>query len=143
MAPAGCTAASSTSTSGTGKSGSSMTAPPARSRRNWWPPASRVRPSSLASTRPTCAITPISPSDRSTELAGLPMRGARITITIDQRLLSRLDRLVKKQRFPNRSRAIHEALRDKLDRMGRNLLARECAKLDPAVEQHLADETLA
>jgi metal-responsive CopG/Arc/MetJ family transcriptional regulator len=71
------------------------------------------------------------------------MRSAKIAVTIDQGLLSRLDKLVKEQRFPNRSRAVQEALRDKLDRMERSRLARECAKLDPAFEQQLADEGLA
>jgi metal-responsive CopG/Arc/MetJ family transcriptional regulator len=71
------------------------------------------------------------------------MRTAKIAVTIDQELLSRLDRLVQEQRFPNRSRAVQEALRDKLDRLERSRLARECAKLDPKVEQQLAEEGLA
>ena len=71
------------------------------------------------------------------------MRTAKIAVTIDQDLLSRLDRLVQERRFPNRSRAVQEALRDKLDRLERSRLARECAKLDPAFEQALADEGLA
>ena len=71
------------------------------------------------------------------------MRTAKIAITIDQQLLTRLDQLVKERRFPNRSRAVQEALRDKLDRLERTRLARECAKLDPDQEQQLADEGLA
>ena len=71
------------------------------------------------------------------------MSSAKIAITIDQDLLSRLDRLVKERRFPNRSRAVQEALRDKLERLERGRLARECAKLDPAAEQQLAEEGLA
>ncbi len=42
-------------------------------------------------------------------------------------LLERLDRLVAERVFPNRSRAIQEAIRDKLDRLARTRLARECA----------------
>lgn len=71
------------------------------------------------------------------------MPSAKIAITIDQELLTRLDRLVKERRFPNRSRAVQEALRDKLTRVERSRLARECAKLDRAAEQQLADEGLA
>jgi metal-responsive CopG/Arc/MetJ family transcriptional regulator len=71
------------------------------------------------------------------------MSSAKIAITIDQDLLIRLDRLVKERRFPNRSRAVQEALRDKLERLERSRLARECAKLDPLFEQQLADEGLA
>ena len=70
------------------------------------------------------------------------MRSAKIAVTIDKGLLSRLDRLVKEQRFPNRSRAVQEALLDKLDRLDRSRLARECAKLDPVFEQQHAEEAL-
>ncbi len=68
------------------------------------------------------------------------MASAKIAITIDQALLSRLDRLVREQKFSNRSRAIQEALADKLERIERRRLARECAKLDPAFEKQLAEE---
>ena len=71
------------------------------------------------------------------------MSSAKIAVTIDQDLLARLDRLVKERRFPNRSRAVQEALQDKLERLERSRLARECAKLDPQFEQRLADEGLA
>ena len=66
----------------------------------------------------------------------------KIAITLDQSLLTRLDRLVRERRFPNRSRALQEALEDKLQRVDRSRLARECAKLDPRLEQQLADEGL-
>ena len=71
------------------------------------------------------------------------MRSAKIAVTIDQGLLTRLDRLVKEHRFPNRSRAVQEALRDKLERLEHSRLASECAKLDPQTEQRLAEEGLA
>jgi Arc/MetJ-type ribon-helix-helix transcriptional regulator len=71
------------------------------------------------------------------------MRSAKIAITIDQGLLTRLDRLVKERRFPNRSRAMQEALRDKLERLEHSRLALECAKLDPGFERQLAEEGLA
>lgn len=70
------------------------------------------------------------------------MRTSKIAVSIDHDLLSRLDRLVKERRFPNRSRAVQEALRDKLERLERSRLARECAKLDPLFEQQLAEEGL-
>jgi len=71
------------------------------------------------------------------------MRTAKIAITLEKDLLTHLDRLVEEQRFPNRSRAIQEALRDKLESIERGRLARECAKLDPQFEQQLAEEGLA
>jgi metal-responsive CopG/Arc/MetJ family transcriptional regulator len=71
------------------------------------------------------------------------MSAAKVAITIDAELLERIDRLVEQRKFPNRSRAIQEAVRDKLERMDRGRLARECAKLDRVVEQQMADEGLA
>jgi len=71
------------------------------------------------------------------------MPAAKIAITIEEQLLKRIDRLVAQRKFPNRSRAIQEAVRDKLDRLERGRLARECAKLNRSVEQRMADEGLA
>jgi hypothetical protein len=52
-------------------------------------------------------------------------------------------RSIGTRRFPNRSRAIPDAVREKLERLDRSRLARECAKLNPRVERKLADEGLA
>jgi metal-responsive CopG/Arc/MetJ family transcriptional regulator len=71
------------------------------------------------------------------------MGAAKVAITIEVDLLERIDRLVEQRKFPNRSRAIQEAVRDKLERMDRGRLARECAKLSKAFEQKMADEGLA
>ena len=65
---------------------------------------------------------------------------AKVAITIEEELLRRIDRLVEMRKFPNRSRAIQEAVRDKLERLERGRLARECGKLDRAFEQRMADE---
>jgi metal-responsive CopG/Arc/MetJ family transcriptional regulator len=70
------------------------------------------------------------------------MKAVKIAITIDEGILRRLDRLVKDERFPSRSRAVQEALKDKLERLDRTRLARECAKLDAKHEQELAEEGL-
>jgi metal-responsive CopG/Arc/MetJ family transcriptional regulator len=70
------------------------------------------------------------------------METAKVAISINRRILKRLDRLVKDQVFPNRSRAIQEAIEDKLNRLERTRLSRECAKLDPIEEQALAEEGL-
>lgn len=66
----------------------------------------------------------------------------KIAITIDETLLKRVDRLVDEDRYPSRSRAIQEAVREKLERIESNRLARELAKLDPIFEQKLAEEDL-
>ena len=70
------------------------------------------------------------------------MRVAKIAITWDKKLLARLDLLVKIRLFPNRSKAIQSAVQEKLSRMDHGRLARESAKLDPAVEQAMAEEGL-
>jgi metal-responsive CopG/Arc/MetJ family transcriptional regulator len=71
------------------------------------------------------------------------MNTSKIGITIDKNLLLQVDRLVDERRFPNRSQAIQEAVREKLSRMQSSRLARESAKLNPQFEQKLADEGLA
>lgn len=67
---------------------------------------------------------------------------SKIAVTIDAQMVNQVDRLVKEQVYPNRSRMIEEALREKLARMDRGRLARELEKLDPKVEQGFADEAL-
>ena len=64
----------------------------------------------------------------------------KVAITIDSDLLSKVDLLVSQRVFPNRSKAIQEALTDKLSLLRQTRLASECAKLDPQVEQQLAEE---
>jgi metal-responsive CopG/Arc/MetJ family transcriptional regulator len=67
------------------------------------------------------------------------MATAKVAITLEENLLDELDTLVKKQVFPNRSKAIQEALEDKLSRIRRTRLAAECAKLDPEIERAMAE----
>ncbi len=71
------------------------------------------------------------------------MSVAKITISIDEQLLNRLDTLVRSHIFPNRSQAVQSAVQEKIARLGKTRLAQECAKLDPVEEQTLADEGLA
>ena len=68
------------------------------------------------------------------------MNSAKVAITMDRSLLERVDRLVKNRRFANRSRAIQEAVAEKLARLEHGRLARECARLDRSFEQTLAEE---
>jgi len=68
------------------------------------------------------------------------MSTSKIAITIDQNTLARLDFLVKNNFFPNRSRAIQQAVSEKIDRLEQGRLARECAKLNPESEQNFAEE---
>ena len=68
------------------------------------------------------------------------MAASKIAITIDNNLLKQLDLMVKSRLFPSRSKAIQEAVADKLKRLERTRLAQECAKLDPEYEQNMAEE---
>jgi metal-responsive CopG/Arc/MetJ family transcriptional regulator len=70
------------------------------------------------------------------------MSTRKVAITIDQQLLRRLDDLVRKKAFASRSGGIQQAVEEKLARLDRSRLARECAKLDPKAEQTQADEGL-
>jgi Arc/MetJ-type ribon-helix-helix transcriptional regulator len=72
----------------------------------------------------------------------IAMGRAKIAISLDEATLQRLDRLVAEDMFPNRSQAIESAVAEKLQRLDRGRLARECAKLDPDFEKALADEGL-
>jgi metal-responsive CopG/Arc/MetJ family transcriptional regulator len=68
------------------------------------------------------------------------MTTTKVAVTLDSELLAKLDELVDQHVFPNRSKAIQEALQDKLARLQRRRLAIECAKLDPEEERALAEE---
>ena len=70
------------------------------------------------------------------------MSRSKIAITLETRMLAEVDALVKKRVFPNRSRAIQEAVKEKLSRLNHSLLAQECANLDPEYEKALAEEGL-
>ena len=70
------------------------------------------------------------------------MARAKVAISLDENTLNQLDRLVRSRVFPNRSQAIQEAVEEKISRIDRSRLARECAKVDPAFEKALAEEGL-
>ena len=68
------------------------------------------------------------------------MARAKIAITIDEDALEEIGRLVREGVYPNRSQAIEAAVKERLERLRRSRLARECAKLDRVKEQALAGE---
>jgi Arc/MetJ-type ribon-helix-helix transcriptional regulator len=70
------------------------------------------------------------------------MPAAKIAVSLDADALKEVDRLVQRGLFPSRSSLIQDALADKLQRLRRVRLARECAKLDRAEEQGAAEEFL-
>ncbi len=70
------------------------------------------------------------------------MSKAKIAITLDEQSIEQLDRFVNEHIFQNRSQAIQQAVEEKLARMKRTRLAKECAKLDKTFEKAMADEGL-
>lgn len=67
------------------------------------------------------------------------MAKAKLAITIDENTLTEVDSLVKLHAFPNRSRIIELAIREKLERLNKHRLASQCTLLDPSFEKALAD----
>lgn len=68
------------------------------------------------------------------------MGRAKIAISVDEQALAEIDQMVAEGVFPNRSKAFESAIQDRIGRMHRSRLARECAKLDRTEEQAMAEE---
>lgn len=71
------------------------------------------------------------------------MPAAKIAVSLDPEALQEVDRLVAGGLFPSRSSLIQDAIAEKLRKLRRVRLARECAKLDIAVERASAEELFA
>ncbi|MFO7942786.1 MAG: ribbon-helix-helix domain-containing protein [Anaerolineales bacterium] len=67
----------------------------------------------------------------------------KVAVTIEKNILSKLDRMVAEGKYPSRSSAVEDAVKEQIEKVEKSRLARETAKLDPAYEQALADEGLA
>jgi metal-responsive CopG/Arc/MetJ family transcriptional regulator len=68
------------------------------------------------------------------------MGRAKIAITVDEGALEEIDRLVREGVFANRSKAFETAVQERIAQLRRSRLARECAKLNRAEEQAMAEE---
>jgi Arc/MetJ-type ribon-helix-helix transcriptional regulator len=68
---------------------------------------------------------------------------AKIAISMDRKLLGKVDTLVREKRFKSRSHLIQTILAEKIDEDRESRLARECAKLDPREERAWAELGLA
>jgi Arc/MetJ-type ribon-helix-helix transcriptional regulator len=67
------------------------------------------------------------------------MSSAKIAISIEASLLQRIDALVNRKLFRSRSEVFQLAVAEQIERFDDDILARECAKLDPTAEQAFAD----
>ena len=65
----------------------------------------------------------------------------KIAISIDIRVLNRIDKLVENRIFANRSRAIETAIEEKISKLDKSRLSIESAKLNKAEEQQLSEES--
>lgn len=70
------------------------------------------------------------------------MSKAKIAITLDKQFVEDIDRLVSTHIFHNRSQAIQEAVEEKLKRLKRTRLAKECSRLDLDFEKAMAEESM-
>jgi Arc/MetJ-type ribon-helix-helix transcriptional regulator len=68
-----------------------------------------------------------------------PVPKTKLAVTLDADLVENLDHLVAARQFANRSQAIESAVAEKLGRLARTRLARECVA-EPAEEKALAEE---
>ena len=73
---------------------------------------------------------------------GHTMPKSKIAVSIETSLVGRIDQLVGSGTFANRSQAVQVAIEEKLARLDRGRLARECAKLDRAFEGAMAEESV-
>lgn len=70
------------------------------------------------------------------------MSKTKIAITLDEHFIEDIDRLIREHIFQNRSQAIQKAVEEKLKRLKRTRLAKECSKLDIGSEKAMAEEGL-
>ena len=68
------------------------------------------------------------------------MSKTKIAITLDEHFIEDIDRLIREHIFQNRSQAIQKAVEEKLKRLKRTRLAKECSKLDIDSEKAMAEE---
>ena len=68
------------------------------------------------------------------------MARQRISVSLDERTLRRLDRWVREGIYPTRSRAIEGAIASQPSPADLRRFVRECQKLDPQEEGSLAEE---
>jgi len=68
------------------------------------------------------------------------MATKKIAITIEEETVRQVDELVELHFFPSRSKAIQDAVAEKLARTSRSRLAEQCALLNADEERSMAEE---
>ena len=113
------------------------------SRQHWW-----IKPSLQNTSEGQVFQSRISPNQAIIQYTpGMikyhTMNKAKIAITVSPLVLSRLDAWVQSEHFTSRSEAIEKAVEAQLQRLERTRLSEQCALLDVAEEQAMADRSLA
>jgi metal-responsive CopG/Arc/MetJ family transcriptional regulator len=68
------------------------------------------------------------------------MSTVKVAISIEKEFLAELDKLVAGHVYPNRSKAVQDAVADKLARLKKTRLLRECRKLSAKEEEKMTEE---
>ena len=68
------------------------------------------------------------------------MAASKIAVTVDEKIVRQVDRLVREGKYKSRSSVIQDALSEKLSERKRKCLSIEAAKLNPKEERELAEE---
>lgn len=71
------------------------------------------------------------------------MPTTKVAITLDEEILEEIDRLVKEKKYPNRSKAIQDAIKYRLEKWRKTRMVEEAQKFDPDEEKAMAEESLA
>ncbi len=71
------------------------------------------------------------------------MPAAKIAISLDAEIVEQIDRWVREKKYPNRSKAIQDAVKERMARWRKTRLIEETAKLNPEEEKALAEESVA
>jgi Arc/MetJ-type ribon-helix-helix transcriptional regulator len=70
------------------------------------------------------------------------MSTVKVAISMEEHYVHELDRLVQSHVYPNRSKAVQDAVADKLTRLAKTRLLRECRKLNKTEERTAAETWL-
>jgi len=70
------------------------------------------------------------------------MSTAKIAITLEKEIVAQIDRWAREGKYPSRSKAIQEAVKERMVRWRKTRLLEEATKLNPREEKALAEEGL-
>lgn len=68
------------------------------------------------------------------------MSTTKVAITLDKEVVKELDRWVREGKYPNRSKAVQEAIRERMEHWRKTHLVKEASRLNPIEEKALAEE---